>query len=184
MKFMVIAVLLMNSADVSATTTTMVKIINQETPLPLLPTKTLSTICMALTEPRTMFQNPLLAITGHTTLILQYASNRSIVTAGLTGKKNISKNCVADNFLVNNNCEYHLSPPTPVTVHPKNCAHIGKKKLEMVSGEIYKTLSPEFQGRYNMLTWNCVNWALKTWNSLGLPVKIGFPWFAPIPRFL
>ena len=139
---------------------------------------------MGLTEVRTIFQDPLLAITGHTTLILQYATNWSIVTAGLTGKKKIPRNCIADNFLVNSNCEYHQYPPTPVTVYRKNCAHIGKKKLEMLSAEMHKTLSPEFQGKYNMLTWNCVNWALNTWNSLGLPVKIGFPWFAPIPRFL
>lgn len=168
---------------ISTTRTTMISIIQQETPLPLETTPTKSVVCMAVAYPKTIFEHPPVAMAGHATMILQYASNKSIVTAGLTGKKKIPKNCVVDNMLANGECEYKSSPPTPVRISRENCAHIDDYQLEVLSREMFKTLSPEFQGGYNLFSWNCAMWVLETWNSLGVPKRVGFPSFIPVPRF-
>ena len=168
---------------ISTTITTMISIIQQETPLPLETTPTKSVVCMAVAYPKTIFEHPPVAMAGHATMILQYASNKSIVTAGLTGKRKIPKNCVVDNMLANGECEYKSSPPTPVRISRENCAHIDDYQLEVLSREMFKTLSPEFQSGYNLFSWNCAIWVLETWNSLGFSKRVGFPSFIPVPRF-
>ena len=182
---MAVVVLLMNYDAASDTiTTTIDQIVEQKIKLPLQPTKSMNVFCIGFTKPRTVYQSPLMAITGHSTVILQYGTNMTIVTAGLTGKTDFNEECIADPLLVKRkDCSYFKSP---VTVRRDNCALIGNEQLKLLSAEMRKTLSPEFQSKYNKWVWNCANWALKTWNSLGLPVKVEFTWFVPIviPGFL